>query len=129
MLQSHLGTLAMPERGMLAVLEQDPLDMPEWSTAAVPEQGTLAMPEQGHAGSARVGHTSNAGARYTNAGGAGAGYNSSDRGSTLAVLDQDLPMCHCSLWQQVPGQDEMLLLAQGFVMRRHTIPPAETIPA
>lgn len=45
MLQSHLSTLAMPERGMLAVPEQDPLDMPEWSTAAVPEQGTLAMPE------------------------------------------------------------------------------------
>lgn len=63
-----------------------------------------------HAGGARAGHTGNTGARYTSAGGATGGYNSSDRGSTLAMLEQDLATCHCSLWQQVPEQDGMLLL-------------------
>lgn len=96
--------------------------MPEWGTAAMLEQGALAVPEWDHNGSVRAGHASNAGARYTNAGGVRGGYNNSDRGTTLAVLEQDLAMCHCSLWQQVPEQDGMLLLAPGFVMRRHTIP-------
>lgn len=95
----------------------------------MPEHSTLAVPELGHSSGAGAGHASNARARYTNAGGARGRYNCSDGGSTLAVLEQDLATCHCSLWQQVPGQDGMLLLMQGFVMRKHTIPPAETIAA
>lgn len=83
-------------------------------TAVVLEQGMPAMPEQGtpmllvpEEGTTAM----------------------TEGGQILAVLEQDLATCHCSLWQQVPGQDGMLLLAQGFMMRKHTISPAETIAA
>lgn len=45
---------------------------------------------------------------------------------TPVVLEQGMPMRHRGLGQQVPGQDRMLLLVQGFVGRRPTIPLLQT---
>lgn len=46
-----------------------------------------------------------------------------------AVPEQGIPTRHCSLRQQVLGQDGVLLLTRGFAMRIPAIPPAETGPA
>lgn len=48
---------------------------------------------------------------------------------TPAVPEWGMPLWHCSLQQQVPGQDGMLPLVWGFTMKGPTIPPAETSPA
>lgn len=72
-------------------------------TPVVPEQGTPAVPEWGTLLVPEQG--------------------------TPAVLERDMPLWHCSLQQQVPGQDRMLLLVWGFTMQGPSIPPAETSPA
>ena len=142
MLQSYRGVLAVPAQGTPAVPEQGMLAVPEQGTPAVPERGTLAVPEQGTLSTLERGTpvvleqgtlaVLERGARAVPEQGT---LSTLERGipvvpeqGTLAVPEQSMPTQRCSLRQQVPRQDGMLLLAWGFAMRRPPHSPCRDQP-